>query len=176
MQNYKNFSECTRAALAYSCAYHQVALSRAQTEELLALYGSLPAFEDAADGLSRLRQAGYRLFAFSNGAAETVEGLLTNAGIRDFFQGIVSTDALRSFKPNPAVYCHFLREAKAVGGAAWMISGNPFDVIGALSAGMKAVWVRRSPKVIFDPWEFEPQLTVSNLRDLADELPKYPTR
>ncbi|MDH3758592.1 MAG: haloacid dehalogenase type II, partial [Gammaproteobacteria bacterium] len=53
---------------------------------------------------------------------------------------------------------------------AWLISGNPFDVIGAISAGMRAAWVRRSEDSIFDPWGIEPTVTVTSLRDLADAI------
>ena len=55
-----------------------------------------------------------------------------------------------------------------------MISGNPFDVIGALSAGMRAAWVRRQPATIFDPWEFEPTLTLGSLADLEPGLAESP--
>jgi 2-haloacid dehalogenase len=51
-----------------------------------------------------------------------------------------------------------------------MISGNPFDVIGAVSAGMRAAWVRRSPATVFDPWEIEPTITVSGIAGLHEAL------
>jgi 2-haloacid dehalogenase len=110
------------------------------------------------------------MFAFSNGSAEAVETLLTHAGIRDFFVGVVSVDEIKSFKPNPGVYCHFLRKAGATGATAWLISSNPFDVIGAISAGMRAAWLKRSPDALFDPWGIEPTITVSSLVDLAEEI------
>jgi 2-haloacid dehalogenase len=110
------------------------------------------------------------LFAFSNGTADAVDNLLVAAGIRDYFDGVVSVDDLKSFKPDPAVYSHFLRESGAKGSDAWLISSNPFDVIGAISAGMRAAWVRRSKSVIFDPWGIEPTITVENLGELHGEI------
>jgi 2-haloacid dehalogenase len=62
-----------------------------------------------------------------------------------------------------------LRRADAVGADAWLISSNPFDVIGAISAGMRAAWLKRSPDALFDPWGIEPTLTVDSLVNL-DEL------
>src|SRR5208283_1694001 len=99
---------------------------------------------------------------FSNGRAEAVDSLLTQAGLRDFFLDVVSVDEVKSFKPDPGVYAHFLRRAGAPGADAWLISSNPFDVIGALSAGMRAAWVRRTPDALFDPWDLEPTLTVES--------------
>lgn len=110
------------------------------------------------------------MFAFSNGTADAVEALLKNAGIREYFIDVVSVDEMKSYKPNPAVYNHFLRRAGALGANAWLISSNPFDVIGAISSGMRAAWVKRSPDALFDPWGIEPTLTVNTLLNLAEQM------
>jgi 2-haloacid dehalogenase len=170
MQNYANFARCTSEALDYTCACYRVTLSEPQKRELLNAYKVLPAFPDVVPGLERARQAGYRMFAFSNGSAEAVELLLKTARIRDFFVDVVSVDEIKSFKPNPAVYCHFLRRAGATGCETWLISGNPFDVIGALCAGLRAAWLKRSPEAVFDPWGCEPTLTIGSLSELAPAI------
>ena len=100
-------------------------------KELISAYNVLPAFDDVEAGLAQAKKAGFRMFAFSNGSVEAVEALLNNAGIRGYFLGVVSVDEMKSYKPNPGVYSHFLRRAGAVGANAWLISSNPFDVIGA---------------------------------------------
>ena len=170
MQNYRNFAVCTRDALDYTCDRYAVQMAAGQKQALLDIYRELPAFGDVQDALSDLAARDCRLYAFSNGAAEAVETLLSTAGIRESFRGVVSCDDVRSFKPNPAVYAHFLREAGATSGEAWLISGNPFDVIGAISAGMRGAWVRRSPDAIFDPWGIEPTITIKSLGELADGI------
>ncbi|MGD0585556.1 MAG: haloacid dehalogenase type II [Oryzomonas sp.] len=170
MQNYENFAVCTGNALDYTSSYLKAPLCHKDKQELLELYKVLPAFADVEEGLARAEKSGFRIFAFSNGSAEAVEGLLRSAGIRDCFMGVVSVDEMRSYKPNPAVYSHFLRRSGAVGANAWLVSSNPFDVIGAISAGMRAVWVKRSPDAVFDPWGIEPTLTVTSLLDLAEQI------
>lgn len=175
MQNYENFAVCTGNALDYTCAYYDAPLTKHQKNELLAVYRVLPAFKDVKKSLSHLKAAKYRLFAFSNGSVNDVEMLLTTAGIRDLFLGVVSASDLKSFKPNPGVYSYFLRKSGASGNSAWLISSNPFDVIGAISAGMKAAWVKRSREMIFDPWGMEPTITVSNLFDLTEQIAAYST-
>lgn len=170
MRNYENFAVCTRDALDHANAAFGAPLSQRDKDELMALYRVLPAFPDVAEGLAAARDAGLRLFAFSNGSADAVETLLANAGIRDYFAGVVSVDAVKSYKPDPAVYAHFLRQAGATGAEAWLISSNPFDVIGAISAGMRAAWVQRSPDALFDPWGIEPTLIVNSLVGLAEKI------
>lgn len=170
MENYQDFAICTSQALDYTCTFYQVNLTAKQKHLLLEGYRTLPAFSDAQSALTGLKAAGYRLFAFSNGTAEAVENLLATAGLGNHFDGIVSVDELKSFKPNPAVYCHFLRQSGACGAQAWLISSNPFDVIGAISAGMRAAWIRRSAEAVYDPWGIEPTLTVGSLTELPEQI------
>jgi 2-haloacid dehalogenase len=56
---------------------------------------------------------------------------------------------------------------------AWLVSSNSFDVIGAISAGMKAAWVQRSQEAIFDPWDIEPTITISSLLKLREKIDEY---
>jgi 2-haloacid dehalogenase len=170
MRRYETFAVCTGQALDHTCSQFDLHLGPAEREQLLDAYRTLPAFKDAREGLTRVRDAGFRLFAFSNGAAEAVGSLLAQAGLRDFFLDVVSVDEVKSFKPDPDVYTHFLRRAGTAGEDAWMISSNPFDVVGALSAGMRAAWIKRSPEAPFDPWGLEPTLTVATLSDLAARI------
>lgn len=170
MQNYEPFAVCTSQALDYTCDFYKTPLTRQQKSQLLDLYRELPAFDDVKQGLTQLKEAGFRLFAFSNGEVAALERLLGAANIRELFLDLVSVDNLKSFKPNPAVYAHFLRQSHASGECAWLISSNPFDVIGAISAGMKSAWVRRSADAVFDPWGIEPTMTVSSLVDLAARM------
>lgn len=170
MQNYETFAVCTSQALDYTSAFFNIPLGHDHRHALLEAYRTLPAFKDVEEGLVRFKRSGFRIFAFSNGTAEAVEALLTHAGIRDHFLDVVSVDEMKSYKPNPGVYGHFLRRASASGAEAWLISSNPFDVIGARSAGMRAAWVQRSPEALFDPWGIEPTLTVTSLLDLAKQI------
>lgn len=170
MQNYVDFSVCVSDALDYTSLFFGVDLDLEGKKELLNAYNVLPPFDDVTEGLTRAKASGFRMFAFSNGTAETVERLLSNAGIRDYFLGIISVDEMKSFKPNPAVYSYFLRASGSVGADAWLISSNSFDVIGAISSGLRGVWVRRSAEALFDPWSIEPTLTVNGLSDLAEQI------
>ncbi len=118
MQNYVNFAACTQQALDYTCAYYLADFDEKQKDSLLALYSVLPAFNDVKKALQLLKETDFRLFAFSNGKTDALEKLLTAAGIRDSFLDIISVDDLKSFKPNPGVYSHFLRKSGATGNSA----------------------------------------------------------
>ena len=170
MELYEDFSVCTRQALDYTCALYQVDFTEEQRATLLSDYRTLPAFDDVENSLLQLQQAGHALYAFSNGSADAVETLLLTAGIRGFFQGVVSADDIRSFKPNPAVYEHFLNKSKASANDAWLISSNPFDVLGAMNTKMNAAWVQRSQAAVFDPWGVESTIIINDLSELKLKL------
>ena len=167
MRQYRSFAVCTRDALEYTCAHYDAALTAGDKAALLGVYKVLPAFDDVTASLDKLRDEGFALYAFSNGSADAVETLLQAAGIRDRFIDVVSVEGLETFKPNPDVYHHFLQRSDAQRERAWLISGNPFDVIGAVSAGLCAAWVKRAPGAIFDPWGIEPTITVTSLHEIG---------
>lgn len=166
MKQYVPFSQCTSEALEFTCLQYQVALSDQQKQTLLTMYLKLPAFNDTLIALQHLKTKGYRLFAFSNGTYEAVASLLNHAQIAPLFEGIISTDEVRSFKPDPAVYQHFLEKTQATAKQAWLISSNPFDVTGAIASGMKAIWIQRDHEANFDPWDIQPTSTSRSLHTL----------
>jgi 2-haloacid dehalogenase len=141
---------------------------------LLEHYRELQAFPDALPAIARLKAAGHTVVAFSNGVEATVRALLDHAGILTHLDDAISVDDLRTFKPDPAVYAYLARRVGHAVDETWLVSGNPFDVIGAKAAGLKAAWVRRNPETVFDPWGIEPDLTVMNLGEFADQIMAYP--
>lgn len=175
MNSYLPFTECTRSALEYACKLHKVELSDGQKQELLKLYGRLPAFDDTRAGLQQLDLRRFNCFAFSNGTEAAVRGLLEHAGITSFFNDVVSVDDLQTFKPNPATYDYFMQRSRGDRARSWLISSNPFDVIGARRSGMRAAWVQRTAAAIFDDWEVEPDLIVPSLEQIGDRILDYYT-
>lgn len=67
---------------------------------------------------------------------------------------------------HPAVYQHFLDITGATQHDTWLVSGNPFDVVGAHAAGWTTVWVKCDAAEVFDPWGVDPTVTIADLREL----------
>lgn len=167
MKRYENFAVCTAQALDYTDLSFKTKLTDDQKKSLLESYKTLPAFADVATALTQLKAEGHRLYAFSNGSADAVTTLLASAGISDFFEGIVSCDDIQSFKPNPEVYQHLLDTTGAKPSDTWLISSNPFDIIGAIDQSLNAAWVQRSADAIYDPWGIEATVVVDGLESLV---------
>ncbi|MFC7366965.1 MULTISPECIES: haloacid dehalogenase type II [Vreelandella] len=170
MGAYVPFSECTREALVFTDRAMQAGLSDNDQDQLMAVYAQLPAFPDVLPALDQLRDAGIRCVAFSNGTQEAVTQLLVRAGVESHVDAVVSVDDVKRFKPDPAVYAYLRTRLETRPEHTWLISSNPFDVIGATHAGLHSAWVRRHPDAPFDPWGGEPDMTVSDLETLAERM------
>src|SRR5215472_12398125 len=170
MGQYADFDVVTRDAFRATAAVLGVDLQTAETG-LLDVYRRLPAYADAAEGLIRLAEEGHRLVAFSNGVASTLRGLLTHARLMPPLTDVVSVDEVRTYKPSPLVYRHLVARGTSPD-KTWLVSANAWDVLGAKSAGLKAAWVRRSPRAHWDGGGIaEPDVEVATLNELPDRLP-----
>ena len=170
MNRYVDFSICTSQALDYCCLYFQQPLTAIQKDDLMKAYATLPAFPEVREALRELRQDKHRLYAFSNGSAAMVSALLRNAHLVELFDGVVSVEDVSMFKPSPLVYQNFNHKTQSDKSDTWMISGNAFDVIGAMHYGMRAIWVQRTPQMVFDPWGLEPTATVKDIAALKSAI------
>jgi 2-haloacid dehalogenase len=170
MKKYRNFDACTEQAFHYVSSQFGISLSEEAQATLLSRYRQLPAYPDVTAALDELASRGFRITACSNGTENAVRASLDHAGVLPRFSKIVSVDAIRTFKPDPAVYEYLVAELNARREMVWLISSNPFDVIGAKACGLRTAWVQRDPKRVFDPWEFEPDLVVHGLAELQGIL------
>jgi len=170
MREYEDFGACTDQALIFAAQAFELDLSIEDREKLIEEYQNLRAFPDVIPGIEALKGEGYTIVAFSNGVEGTTRTLLDRAGILPHLDGVVSVDDLKTFKPNPQVYRYLAGRLRSVPEETWVVSSNPFDVIGAKNASLKAAWVRRKPDAVFDPWGIEPDLVVPDLEALAESL------
>jgi 2-haloacid dehalogenase len=170
MKTYRNFDACTAQALRFVSVQLGISLSEEAQARLLSEYQRLPAYPDVPGALEELASRGFTIAACSNGTESAVRGLLDHAGVLSRFNKIVSVDAIRTFKPDPAVYEYLAAQLSVPRELVWLISSNPFDVIGAKACGLRAAWVQRDPKRVFDPWEFEADLVVHGLAELPGRL------
>ena len=170
MRRYEDFGNCTRRSLDYAARVSGVELSGEDQERLVEEYQNLRPFPDVISGLKAMKEEGHTLVAFSNGVEATARTLLERAGVLSHLEGVISVDDLRTFKPDPQVYLYLAGRLRRAPEETWLVSSNPFDVIGAKATGLKAAWIRRSPDVQFDPWDIEPDLVAPDLEALAGKL------
>ncbi len=169
MRMYEDFGACTRQALRYAMASHGLELSQGREDELMGDYLSLPAFDDSLPALKSL-EGDYLMYAFSNGTYPALEKVLGHNDLLAMFDGLVSVDDIKSFKPDPAVYAYARRATGAMDQPLCLVSSNAWDVIGARAAGLMAIWVQRDAGKVFEDWGIQPNAVVRSLSELPTTL------
>lgn len=130
---------------------------------------SLPPHPEVAAALDRLRGAGLRLATLTNSPPPLVEAQLSNAGLRDKFEQVLSVDDVRRFKPAPEPY---LMAADRLGvpiGQTRLVAAHAWDVAGAMAAGAAAAFVAR-PGMVLDPLHPRPDIVGADLADVAAQI------
>ncbi len=166
---YQPFYEMNRDALQHALDAHDVDVSTAERDEILAVYHELDVFDDVRDGLERLHEGGYDVYVLSNGNPEMLESMVAHAGIGDLLDGVISAHEVETFKPDVELYRHAAGRTGTPIGEIAHVSALWFDVQGAIHAGMQGVRADRKG----EPWESfgpDPSLTVETFHDLAAEL------
>lgn len=169
MERYEDFERVTREALEYALAAAGRELGAPEKDLLMSRYDDLEPFPDAVPGLERLREAGHALAVFSNGSPRMLRSLMQATGLGEHFREVISVDEVGAYKPSPKVYRHAARRLGRPIGEVRLVSSNPFDVVGAEAAGMRAAWIDRSGG-LFDTLGPPPDVVAGSLTELADAL------
>src|SRR5580693_3801374 len=133
---------------------------------------TMPAHPDVEDGLTALRDNGFRLVTLTN-SPPNPEGPspLEHAGLAHFFEQMFSVEARRVFKPAPTVYRYVCEELAVAPEDCMMVAAHVWDTVGAQSVGFGGALITRpgnAPLPIPDlP---QPTLVARDLRELAQQL------
>ena len=128
---------------------------------------------DAHPTLGLLREKGYPLGLVSNAADDrNVQDLIDKAGIREYFDFILSSAACGVRKPDPQIFRAALEHFGAQPGRAMMVGDTlEADILGANNLGMYSVWLsRRAPAPPEGLLQIQPNAVVSALKDLPGLL------
>jgi 2-haloacid dehalogenase len=130
------FAELARTTLATACAMLELDVDQ---DDVLSQLQQLPPADDAREALERCERA----FVLTNGGREAGERLLERCGLDSLVERVFGVDEVRAYKPDPRPYRLVLDTI----GEATLVATHAWDCVGAVNAGMAAVWVTRSEKV-----------------------------
>ena len=141
--------------MKHALAESQVSLADKDMEDLMKAYNSLSTFPDVGPALEALKKKdNVHPVVFSNGTHSMVSASVNESpdlkGYASVFKDIVVVEEIKAYKPAPKVYRHLAQktgknpDSKEDMASMWLVSGNPFDVVGARAVGMQAAWVDRA--------------------------------
>jgi len=164
---YTTFGEAAAAGLQMTAERQGVEVSDADERRILGGLRELPPHPEVAEGLDRLRDAGFRLATLTNSTQEVAEAQIRNSGLADRFEQVLSADTAKRLKPAPAPYRMAARTLGIQERELRLVAAHAWDVAGALRAGCAAAFVARQP---FDPLVEHPDVVGKDLDEVADGI------
>jgi 2-haloacid dehalogenase len=166
---YEDFGVQADTALEITARHYKVSMLGEEKNLILSTLRKLRPFRDVTQNLQRLRDAGLRLAILTNSTAQTAEAQLTNVGLLEHFEQVISADEIQCFKPAPEVYHLAARRLNVEPGQVQLVTAHHWDVTGALRAGCAAVFVAR-PGQVMNPFGPQPDVKGADLGEVAEKI------
>jgi len=163
---YADFDQVSRDALSYALAFHGAEIGAEERQRLLDAWFRPEPFPDVPAALGALKELGVPLAILSNGSPAMLELALKHSGLLDLFDHVLSVDAVKRFKPDPAVYWLVEERMGVAPGETLFVSSNGFDVAGAKAFGFHVCWINRTGRPL-DVLGQTPDHVITSMVELA---------
>lgn len=121
---------------------------------------------DVPAGLAEAAAAGLRVATLTNGSEEITRSFLQRAGLQAHVDLLLEAATTGAWKPHPKAYDWALSRLSLPAREVMMVAVHPWDVHGAVAAGLQGAWLDRNDA----PWpdHFDaPTLRAANLSDVV---------
>lgn len=140
---YVDFQVVTEEALVHALRARKLELDAAARDRLVAAYWSLTPWPDAQPQLEAWKRAGLRLAPLANYAPGMLSRLIASAGWGGLFDDLLSTDLVRTFKPDPRAYALGVERLGLPRETIVFSAFGGWDAVGAKWFGYPSFWVNR---------------------------------
>jgi 2-haloacid dehalogenase len=141
MGRYEDFWAVTEAALRWTLGRLGIRAGETEIARLMEAYLSLATFPEVPDALAAM--AGTPLGILSNGSPKMLAAAVRSSGLEGRLAHVLSVDAVRTYKPSPAVYELGTRAFGLPASDILFVSSNGWDVAGAKAFGYRTCWCNR---------------------------------
>ena len=142
-QQHADFFRVTEDALVYTAEAMKLPLSPADKEILMNAYLSLTPWPDAVAGLQKLKERGIKIITIANFSPKMLRDNADKAGITQYFDELLSTQANATYKPDPRAYDLGLQRLGLKKEEVVFAAFGGWDAYGAKSFGYPTYWVNR---------------------------------
>jgi len=140
---YADFWQATEDALVFSSEMLRLDLTPDKRKQLMNAYLELKAWPDAAPSLQSLKSDGIRLAFLSNATSKILDAGIKNSGLDGVFEQVLSTDKIKTYKPDPRAYQMAIDAFKLKREEILFVPFAGWDAAGAKSFGYTTFWVNR---------------------------------
>src|SRR5688572_9347816 len=164
---YQDFFATTQAALEFAAQSLEIDLPAGARDRLMQGFFEMRSWPDVPQALRDLRRAGKQLALLSNATLPILEAALRNSALQGALDQVISTDRIKSFKPDPRAYQLGLDMLDVAKHELLFVAFAGWDAAGAKWFGYPTFWVNR----LNSPLErlgFFPDAVGKDLNDLID--------
>ena len=165
MKKHENFWKITEDSLDHTMETFKI--KKTMRGELLNLYKELNIYPEVKECLDNLKSKKIKISILSNGTPNLLKSLVESNNIQNYFDDIMSIEAVGIYKPDSKVYEMPTNKCGCKPENICFLSSNTWDVSGGGVFGYNAIWVNRFNKV-FDKLSYEPQFVINNLNQLLE--------
>jgi 2-haloacid dehalogenase len=140
---HEDFFKVTEDALVYTAEAMQLPLPPDVRARLLNAYLTMQPWPDAIEGLRKLKSAGVRIITIANFSPRMLRANAEHAGIADLFDELLSTEANKTYKPDPRAYALGMERLGLDKDEVAFAAFGGWDAYGAKSFGYPTYWVNR---------------------------------
>jgi 2-haloacid dehalogenase len=140
---YADFWQTTGDALIFAAKLMKLEMTAGEREQLMQAYLQLKAWPEVPLVLDSLQETGIRLAFLSNMTVKLLETGIENASLQGIFEHVLSTDQLRTYKPNPRAYQLAMDAFRLAREEILFVAFAGWDAAGAKWFGYPTFWVNR---------------------------------
>ena len=141
--HYADFWQTTEDALVFSSEMLKLDLTPDKRKQLMDAYLGLKAWPDVPPALQSVKEAGIRLAFLSNATPKILDAGIKNSGLEGVFDHVLSTDKIRTYKPDPRAYQMAIDAFGLKRAEILFVPFAGWDAAGAKSFGYTTFWVNR---------------------------------
>lgn len=167
--SYTQFGAIGSAAFDMVVARLGVEVSEEDKTTIMQAITTLPPHPEVKQELARLKEAGFTVAALTNSTQQIVEKQLTNSGLAQYFDKILSADSVKRLKPSREPYEMVAKEFGVEVNDIRLIAAHAWDIAGALRAGCSASFIAR-PGMVLDPLVENPDVIGANLTEVVSKI------
>lgn len=138
-----DFFKVTEDALVYTAEAMKLELTPETRKSLLDAYLTLEPWPDTVDALRKLKASGVKIITIANFSPKMLKANAEHAGIADLFDELLSTQANKTYKPDPRAYALGMEHLKLKKEEIVFAAFGGWDAYGAKSFGYTTYWVNR---------------------------------
>lgn len=140
-----------------------------EINNVLELFTHLPLQEGVQNGLSLLKDNGFRIVALTNWPKKIVVDRMELTGLISYFDMVLSAELIKKYKPCIEVYNWAAKKVGTELTEILLVSAHAWDIAGAANAGMETAYIEHEKQMIYSLAP-KPTFACDSLEKLAKQL------